>query len=570
VTGVPAEPENGTNPVVEHVLVGDLPARVFEVVFSQPMQLASPIEDGSIVEAIQLTHYRTGLVPLSARDFSVGGGTQSLVRSAPAPLPPGFYELQLDGAALLDTEGNALLGGQGGLSFQIPEFAGEATVDAEGAPIMVDSYSVPTLADWNGDGIQDLIVGEQTPSGGKIRLYLNNGTNPLPQYNAFTYVQYDGSDLTVPCSGCLGVYPRVFDWNEDGRQDFVLGLADGRIQVYPNVQSNSDPVFGAPHYLQVGQPGAKEVLTVGMRATFEIVDWNNDGRHDLITGGLDGKVGVYLNFSEGGEPDLRDLAVVQDASGDLIVPTGRSSVAVADLNGDGRKDLLLGNTEGRLIYYANVGTDASPAFATGQAIQAGGIEIDLAGTPRSRPDVVDYDADGLPDLLVGSADGLVRLYRAGSWTTPYVNDAVWDEAGTLYRHVFQVAAATWQNGVEPTDVTADGRIVPLDALTILNELNSSQYADPVGLLPLLAPDAPPPFFDVNGDGYCTPIDALLVINRLNAAAAVPTGQTTFAARGIIALAIGGTCSDIAAAIDCLLADDHAHLTFLPGDDPDPE
>ncbi len=563
ISSLSAEPENDANPVVEQVLIGEVPTTTLEVVFSKSMQLSSKIEDGSILDAVHLTHYRTGPVTFSTRNLSVGQDAQSLIWSSAAALAPGFYQLQLDGASLLDTEGNALLGGAGGLGFQIPTFSGEVLIESEGAAIAVDAYSVPTQADWNSDGIQDLVVGEQDDSGGKVRVYVNVGTNQSPQYDGFFYVQYQGADLTVPCTGCLGVYPRIFDWNQDGRQDLLLGLADGRIQVYPNTQSGAEPVFGVPHYLQVGPSNAKIDLSVGYRATFQVVDWNNDGQHDLIAGGLNGKVGVYLNSSPGGEPDFQSVSLVQDSAGDLIVPTGRSSIAVADLDGDGRKDLVLGNTEGQVLYYANIGTDTVPEFDTWQAIQADGIEINLEGIPRSRPEVVDYDADGLPDLLVGSADGLVRWYRASAWMTPFPEDTVLDAPGTPYQTVFQVAAAPWQNPIEPTDATGDGRVVPLDALTIINELNSPEYSDAEGQLPASTPDAPPPFFDVNGDGYCTPIDALLVINRLNTATA---GTTAVAVQDSNSAAAMKASSEIASAIDFLFADEESRLDFLSGDD----
>ena len=44
-------------------------------------------------------------------------------------------------------------------------------------------------------------------------------------------------------------------------------------------------------------------------------------------------------------------------------PQRCASVAVTDLDGDGRKDLLLGNTEGKLLFYPNLGTDAAPSSA---------------------------------------------------------------------------------------------------------------------------------------------------------------------------------------------------------------
>ena len=68
----------------------------------------------------------------------------------------------------------------------------------------------------------------------------------------------------------------------------------------------------------------------------------------------------------------------------------------------------------------------------------------------------------------------------------------------------------WQNPIEPLDANGDGEISPLDALVIVNSLNS---AGARALLPALAD--PKFWYDVNGDGFVSPLDALLIINRLN-------------------------------------------------------
>jgi hypothetical protein len=82
-----------------------------------------------------------------------------------------------------------------------------------------------------------------------------------------------------------------------------------------------------------------------------------------------------------------------------------------DLDADGKKDLLTGDTEGRLLFYANVGTDTAPSFSGYQFVESDSVDIDLAGTPRSRPFVCDWTGDGILDVLVGAGDGLVRLYQ---------------------------------------------------------------------------------------------------------------------------------------------------------------
>lgn len=67
-----------------------------------------------------------------------------------------------------------------------------------------------------------------------------------------------------------------------------------------------------------------------------------------------------------------------------------------------------------------------------------------------------------------------------------------------------------QNQAMNLDVNADGRISSIDALLIINVLNSRSSPIRVQDLP-----APPPFVDVNGDYRVSALDALLVINELN-------------------------------------------------------
>jgi hypothetical protein len=343
---------------------------------------------------------------------------------------------------------------------------------------------------------------------------VNSGSNADPVYGSFVFAQDAAGDLSVPAIGCLGVFPRVFDWNQDGKQDLVLGLADGTIQVLLNENSAAAPRFGTPTLMQVGPPNAKTTCDVGDRAAFAIVDWNNDGRFDMLVGGLDGKVHLLLNEATAGSPDFRTDTIVLDGANPLTVASGRASVAVVDLNEDGRKDLVLGNTEGQLVYYANVGTDATPLFNGSQLLPADGAVIDLSGIPRSRPFVADVNSDGVPDMLVGALDGLVRQYL-GSRTNGAVGSTVGDPGGA-YAYAFRVESPPnpWQCSVFPLDVNHDGLLTPLDALIVINFLN----ANGPGILPvpLTAALAPPPYLDCSGEGEATAEDALLVINDLNA------------------------------------------------------
>ena len=270
----------------------------------------------------------------------------------------------------------------------------EEIVKAGGLEIVVPGYSVPSFEDWNNDQRADLIVGEGGGTvPGKVRVYLNVGTASDPCFADSFYVQADGRDLSCPAQGCLGCFPRVVRWNEDQRKDLLVGLADGTVKIYLNIADDNAPAFDAGAFVKVGSADAF-TLDVGTRATPVMLHWNDDDLLDLVCGGLDGAIHVYYNCGcEGALPPhfyFSPLAgaLVQERDHDLLVPSGRSSPAVLDVDGDGRKDLLTGCTDGLILLYRNVGTDSLPAFSGYTLLQSNGVPIDLPGTLRSRPATV--------------------------------------------------------------------------------------------------------------------------------------------------------------------------------------
>ena len=300
------------------------------------------------------------------------------------------------------------------------DYYGAEMIQAGGGEILVGSYSVPSYADWNADGRPDLIVGEKTADTlwGKVRVYLNTGTAAQPQFNNFSYAQSTAGDLKVTAAGCMGCFPRVVYWDPDARQDLLVGLTVGKVMIFLNTGTESDPCFDGGALIQVGPAGATQELDVGSRATPVCVDWDNDNKTDLLVGGYDGRIRFYRNSGTGQPPVFEYESFggtpLQENGSDLIVPLKRSSPTVCDFNNDGKKDLLTGDSEGKLLLYENVGTDAAPAFSGYSLVESEGTQINLGGVSlwhRSRPFVCNLTDDGRLDLLVGSYDGKVRLYE---------------------------------------------------------------------------------------------------------------------------------------------------------------
>ena len=80
---------------------------------------------------------------------------------------------------------------------QTPVFDDPVPIVANGVPINVGTggNASPFLIDWNGDGKQDLLLGQYLQ--GKIRFYENIGTNFDPIFGDFVYLQADGADISV-------------------------------------------------------------------------------------------------------------------------------------------------------------------------------------------------------------------------------------------------------------------------------------------------------------------------------------------------------------------------------------
>lgn len=80
---------------------------------------------------------------------------------------------------------------------QTPAFDPPVAIEANGNPINVGTggNASPFVVDWNGDGKQDLLLGQY--SQGKVRFYENIGANFDPAFGGFVYLQADGVDISV-------------------------------------------------------------------------------------------------------------------------------------------------------------------------------------------------------------------------------------------------------------------------------------------------------------------------------------------------------------------------------------
>lgn len=224
----------------------------------------------------------------------------------------------------------------------------------------------------------------------------------------------------------MGATPQVADWNEDGKKDLLVGDRAGYVTLFTNNGSDASPVLTQTGHIKAGSYD----IDVGNNSCPVVMDWDNDGKKDLIIGTNSGTVRVYTNIGTNDNPSFNNFTyILADGS---IINHYRSSPEVADMNGDGKKDLLVGDHYGAVYYYENMGTDASPVFIQGIRLKAGSYNLDVG--EGAIIDVADWDEDGDLDLIVGEDNAVMNLFRNTSSTAVDEPDILLPRRLTLYQN----------------------------------------------------------------------------------------------------------------------------------------
>jgi TolB-like protein len=202
--------------------------------------------------------------------------------------------------------------------------------------------------------------------------------------------------MQTPIPGRIGGNRLLVEWA--GMHDLLLGDRDGYVWLFLNIGSKESPRYDAGTKLKAG---GKEIKVRGPSYPY-LVDWNEDGKVDLLVGNGGGYLHLFLNQGDG---NLAPGVMVKAAGKD--VDTGsRASTCVADWNEDGKKDLVIGNGSGEIFVYLNEGTNQQPAF--GKPLKLNNGKLDVGS--NSSPEVVDWDGDGKKDLVIGNSDGEIFIH----------------------------------------------------------------------------------------------------------------------------------------------------------------
>jgi uncharacterized protein (DUF2141 family) len=287
------------------------------------------------------------------------------------------------------------------------------------------------VADLNGDGKLDLAVAancndqscNQTPATIGVLLGNGDGTFAAP----VNYAAGHGMALSIG----------VADINGDGKLDAVVANWDGGVDssAVGVLLGNGDGSFGSVSSYNSGADSD----------SVTIADVNNDGKPDLLVGNAN-SVAVMLGNGNG-----TFAPKVEYTAAPLIFPIGVGDVAVHDVNGDGKPDLVVANQGGVASGDGSLGVLLGNGNGTFQAV----VVYDSGGKLASSVAIADVNNDGIPDLLASNYN-----YRNGYGTLGVLTG---NGDGTFQSAVTFDSAGLFALSVAVGDLNGDGNVDALVA-----------------------------------------------------------------------------------------------------------
>jgi len=335
----------------------------------------------------------------------------------------------------------AFLEGTGALIDNVPQFLTPRYFRQEAASVKFGALSAPVSVDWDGDGLEDLVVGD---TAGHIGFIKNLGGD-VPRWAAPVYMAagdavlreqagYNGS-IQGPAEAKWGyTNPSVGDWDGDGLLDVVTNGIWGKILLYRNVGTATEPRLAKAEPITVTwadetpkpswvwwKPEGQELVTQ-WRTTPKLIDWNHDGLLDLVMLDQEGYLAFFArqktaggnlvllppervfwgigvsNYDGKGAP-LNEESGLLRLNGNAAGGSGRRTFTFHDYNGDGEIDLLV-NSDTNINVLRGLGQDSAGRW---QFQDSGSVSSKRLAAHSTTPTVAQWGDRSV--LIIGAEDG---------------------------------------------------------------------------------------------------------------------------------------------------------------------